>query len=105
MVLKFQGVDTMSDAERLEGLELRIPKQDRPPAPEGEFYFSDLIGCEVVEKSGKVVGVVEDWEEFSPTPLLIVSGKMIPFAKAICIEIDLASKRIVIDPPEGLLEL
>ncbi len=105
LVLKFRGVDAMSAAEELEGLELRIPKEDRPPAREGEFYFSDLIGCEVVEKNGRVVGKVENWEEFGPTPLLVVDGKYIPFAKSICVEIDVAAKRIVIDPPEGLLEL
>ena len=105
MILKFRGVDTMSAAEELEGWELRIPKEERPPAPEGEFYFSDLLGCEVVEKNGRVLGKVENWEEFGPTPLLVVDGKFIPFAKAICVEIDLAARRIVIDPPEGLLDL
>ncbi len=108
LILKFRGIDDMTSAEALEGFELRIPKSERPPAPDGEFYFSDLVGCEVVEKKdGRSLGKVKTWEEFGPTPLLVVGEKdlMVPFAGSICVEVDVAGKRIVVDLPEGLEDL
>ncbi len=52
LVLKFRGVDTMSDAERLTGCEVRVPRAERVPLEPGEFFESDLVGCEVVEREG-----------------------------------------------------
>lgn len=108
LIFKFRGIDTRNEAEKLEKTELRIPASERPPAPEGEFYHSDLIGCEVVLKNGVQVGSVTGCHDYGAGGLLEVntgSGNvLIPFAKAICIEIDPVGRRIVIDPPEGLLD-
>jgi len=108
LVFKFRGIDTRDDAEKLEKSELRIPASERPPAPEGEFYHSDLIGCDVFLKDGTLVGPVAGLHDYGAGGLLDVrrGGKevLIPFAKAFCVEIDTAKKRIVIDPPEGLLD-
>jgi 16S rRNA processing protein RimM len=108
LVFKFRGVDSMTDAEKLVGAELRIPMAERAPAPEGEYYSSDLIGCEVVEKGGEPLGQVMDWQDYGAGGLLVVKGAggelLVPFAKAICVEIDIAGRRIVADLPEGLKE-
>ena len=108
-VFKFRGIDTMTGAEELQGYELRIPLEERAPAPEGEFFHSDLIGCEMVEKDGGAVGTVTSWEDFGGTGLLVVDcgGKeiMVPFARSICTEIDVAGKRIVVELPEGLKDV
>lgn len=102
LVFKFGGVETRDDAEALRGLELRIPLSDRPPAPEGTYYQSDLVGCEVVEINGNRLGVVTGWQDYGAAGLLEVGELMIPFARSICIEVDMAARRIVVALPEGL---
>ena len=108
LILKLRGVDTRSAAEAISGNEVYVTESERAPLLEGEFYLSDLVGCEVVEqRSGRRVGVVRGWQETGGPPLLEMedSETLIPFAKSICREIDVARKRIAIDPPEGLLDL
>jgi 16S rRNA processing protein RimM len=109
LVLKFAGVDTRNDSEALRGLEVRIPLEERPPAPKGEYYFSDLVGCRVDALDGRVIGEVTGYHDFGAAPLLEVrSGKreiLVPFVEGIYKEIDLAGHRIVVDLPEGLEDL
>lgn len=109
LIFKFKGVDTISDAERLAGADVAIPLEERAEVPEGEYYQSDLLGCEVVDKSGRSLGQVSEWQESGGAPLLVVRAGdkelLIPFAKAICTKIDIQQKRIEVDPPEGLLDL
>ncbi len=112
LIFKFRGVDSIAQADALAGAEIRVPLAERrPPAPD-EFYHSDVVGCQVVEeKSGQPLGVVTGWQEIGGTPLLEVDtgapGQplLVPFARSICREIDLAGRRIVVDLPEGLKEL
>ena len=109
VVFKFEGIDSISTAETLSGADVSIPREDRAVLPDGEYYQTDLVGCSVVTREGKQVGTVEGWQELGGPPLLVVSanGKevLIPFAKSICVAIDVPGKRIVVDPPEGLIEL
>ncbi len=63
MIFKFKGVDTISDAESLAGAEVSIPIEQRATAPEGEYYQSDLIGCEVFDATGRSLGTVSNFEE------------------------------------------
>jgi 16S rRNA processing protein RimM len=107
LVFKFQGVDTISAAEDLRGAEVRVPKSQRMPLEAGEFFQSDLIGCEVVdEESGESLGRVAAWDESGGPGLLVMeSGLLIPFARSICVEIDPAAKRIAVRLPEGLKDL
>jgi 16S rRNA processing protein RimM len=106
-IFKFRGVDTISDAERLEHAEVRIPLAERPDPAQGEHYLSDLMGCEVRERaSGASLGVVTGWQDTGGVGLLEVAGKfLIPFARSICVEIDTGAKRILVDLPEGLKDL
>jgi 16S rRNA processing protein RimM len=112
LVLKFRGCDSISAAECLAGAEVRIPMRERPEPPEGEYYHSDLIGCEVIDKkTGAALGSVTGFEETGGAGLLKValqeSGKeiLVPFARAICVEIEVGARRIVAELPEGLKEL
>ena len=78
----------------------------RLPAPDGEYYESDLIGCDVVE-SGKVLGTVTALEATGGTPLLVITrpdGKelLIPFANSICTKIAPDQRQIEVTLPEGL---
>jgi 16S rRNA processing protein RimM len=108
LILKFRGIDTRSQAEAISGTEVNVPVLERAPLPDDEFYLSDLVGCEVFDRaSGRSIGTVSGWQEPGGPPLLELAGSpiLIPFARAICREIDPARKRILIDPPEGLLDL
>jgi 16S rRNA processing protein RimM len=106
-VFKFQGIDCISDAEVWNRAELRIPLSEREPLEEGEFYFSDLIGCEVWErKSGDRLGTVKEVREFGGPGLLeLDNGLLIPFARSICVLINPAARRIEVDLPDGLRDL
>ena len=110
-VFKFRGVDSIPDAERLRGKEVRIPLEERPALPEGEYYQSDLVGCEVVERaSGELVGQVKGWQDCGGPALLEIAGLdgkeiLVPFAGSICVEIDTAARRIRVDLPEGLKDI
>ena len=109
-VFKFAGVDSMTDAAKLAGQYVSIPKEQRLPLPEGEYYQSDLIGARVVDESGRELGVVEDWQEYGGPPLLLVrrpDGEelLIPFTKDICPVVDVPGKRITAFLPAGLEDL
>ncbi|MFY9723921.1 MAG: ribosome maturation factor RimM [Bryobacteraceae bacterium] len=107
LIFKFQGVDTISEAELLVGMEVRIPIAERTGLEAGEFFQSDLVGCEVVDrKSGVRLGRVEAWQDAGGCGLLVVEGGLlIPFARSICVEIDVQARLIAVDLPEGLREL
>jgi 16S rRNA processing protein RimM len=107
LVFKFRGIDNISDAEVWRGAEVRVPAADREPLEEGEFYFSDLIGCEVWDrKRGDRIGCVVAMREFGGPGLLeLDNGLLIPYARAICVNIDPAARRIEVELPEGLREL
>jgi 16S rRNA processing protein RimM len=106
LILKFKGVDTISDAEKLAGAEVAIPFEQRAALAEDEVYQSDLVGCEVVDGAGRSLGVVTDFEETGGTPVLrIGENLLIPFAKSICTDIDLHRKQITVSLPDGLLDL
>ena len=105
LVFKFAGVDTMTDAEKLRGAEVQVPVSERIELEPGEYFHSDLVGCEVREKgSGRVVGKVTSFEEYGGPPLLEIDhGKLlIPFVKAICVDIRPQEKLILTELPEGL---
>ena len=107
LIFKFQAVDTISDAELLVGMEVRIPLAERTQLEAGEFFQSDLVGCEVVDRrTGESLGRVTGWEDSGGPGLLVVEGSLlIPFARAICVEIDPEAKRIAVELPEGLKDL
>jgi 16S rRNA processing protein RimM len=109
----FTGVETVEAAEGLRGLGLWIAAASRPALEPGLFYETDLVGCRVETAEGPV-GLVSRVEGMPGASVLVVetSGAregggevLIPLADAICRVIDPAARRIVIAPPEGLLDL
>jgi 16S rRNA processing protein RimM len=108
-VIGLQGVETMNEAEQLAGLQLRVPIQELAPLPDGTYYHHDLVGCVVVTEDGRSVGNVEGVEGTLGGSRLVVTTErgevLVPLAAEICRSIDVAGKRVVIEPPEGLLEL
>jgi 16S rRNA processing protein RimM len=106
-VFKFEGIDSISDAEKWEGAEMLVPASEVEPPEEGAFSYADLVGCKVVGDA--VIGVVTEVEAYGGAPLLKLEAAdgreiLIPFARSICKVIDVASKTIRVELPEGLLE-
>ena len=108
LLFKFRGIDSISDAETLKGAEVQVPIAERVTLEPGEYFHSDLIGCEVRERvSGRVVGRVTNFEEYGGPPLLEIDGgrMLIPFVRAICTDIRPAERLILADLPEGLEDI
>jgi 16S rRNA processing protein RimM len=108
MVLKFEGVDSIEDAEQLKGSEIQIPAADRTKLDDGSVYVSELLECSVIV-DGREIGKVKDVDfGAGEAPLLIVKGTkeyMIPFVAGFVTGQDLKGKRIEMQLPEGMLEL
>ena len=102
------GVETMNDAEALAGAELWCRQRALAPLPAGTFYHHDLIGCEVATRAdaliGRVTGGRRDDRAQPPGRRRRHGEVLIPLVDGICVEVDIAARRIVVDPPEGLLD-
>jgi 16S rRNA processing protein RimM len=105
-IIALDGIETMNDAEALAGAELKMPASTLPART---YYRHDLVGCEVRTKDGQAIGKVTDVEGSLERSRLVIARQggevMVPMVDAICISVDPVRKLIVVDPPEGLLEL
>jgi 16S rRNA processing protein RimM len=108
VVLKFAGVDSISQAEELIGCEIQVPLSERTVLPEDSVYLSDLKGC-ILYDAGQPVGKIEDVQFGSgEAPLLVVKGNkeyLIPFAAQFIERLAPEEKRLEMKLPAGLLEL
>jgi 16S rRNA processing protein RimM len=128
-VFHFEGIDSINDAEKLRGLEVQIPFEQRAEVPSGSFFVTDLIGCSVFEIAataspmssspcslaeapvllGKVRDVYFPGAGQPGTPLLAVDTSrgevLVPLAQDICTMIEITARRIEVKLPEGLRDL
>jgi 16S rRNA processing protein RimM len=108
VVLKFAGVDEISQAEELVGSEIQVPREERAALEEGSVYVSDLVGCAVFD-AGREIGTVHDVQFGSgEAPLLVIKGAreyLVPLAAAYIEKMSPAEKRLEMKLPEGMLEL
>jgi len=108
VVLKFKNFDTIETAESLRGFEICVPESEAVHLEEEEFFDWELEDCRVETIAGEQIGEVRKVMRTGGTEVLVVSGAqkeyLIPFAEAICVEVDVENKLIKIDAPEGLLE-
>jgi 16S rRNA processing protein RimM len=110
LLVRFAEVLTRDVAEALRGAVLLVAVADLPPSPDpDEFYDHELAGLGVELPDGTAVGTVLDVVHGPGSDLLVVvlpDGRevLVPFVQTIVPEVDLAGKRVVIDPPEGLLD-
>lgn len=108
VVLKFAGVDSISQAEELIGSEIQVPLEERTALTDDSVYVSDLIGCTVLD-SGREIGTVTDVQFGSgEAPLLVIRGEkefLVPFAGEYLKEVAPERKQLRMSLPEGMLEL
>jgi 16S rRNA processing protein RimM len=115
VVLKFAGIDSISDADTLRGFDVAIPRDQRALLEDDSVYIDDLIGCHIIDigpaNAGDVGTITSVDRETTSTALLIVRAAgnkediLIPFAKAYLRKISLEQKRIEMSLPEGLLTI
>jgi len=103
LLVRIAGVEDASSAQDFAGA-LLYASRDRLSVSEGEYLDDDLIGCAVIGEGGTAYGTVARVEHYPASDMLIVDGTMVPMVRSIVVEVDLAKRRIVIDPPLGLFE-
>ena len=119
LVVKFAGVDSISDAEGLIGCELQLPMAERAELDQGWTYVSELIGCTVFDR-GREIGRIADVQfGAGEAPLLIVADEVrgeakkgceatrydVPFAEAYLESVDAGKREVRMNLPEGMLEI
>ncbi len=110
LVLKFEGVETISDAELLIGSELQVPRSERSELEPGWTYLSDLVGCRVFDGEREIGPIQDVHFGAGEAPLLIVTSGAklpyeIPFAEAYLEKVDVDRKQVRMRLPEGLLDV
>lgn len=107
---RLSGIVTKEDADALKGVKLFAPRDRLPELPEDEFYHTDLIGLEVRDTGGTVLGKVKSVQNNGAEDMLEIHGPglkntvLLTFSKAVVPTVDLATGRIIADPPEGLFD-
>ena len=108
-LVTFGGITDRTSAELFQGRYLYLSMEEVEPLAEGEIFYHQLLGMAVVTAGGESIGTVQEVYELGPTDLLEVSGGkgtlMIPYQPEIVLNVDVSASRIVIDPPDGLLDL
>jgi len=109
VIVDFDGIESRNEAEVLRGRYLLRDIAEVAPLDGGEVFLHQLLGMEVVTVEGVSLGTVREVYDLAPVELLEVRGgdreTLIPFRKEIVREVDPEARRIVVDPPEGLLDL
>jgi 16S rRNA processing protein RimM len=107
VVLKFDAIDRIEDAERFRNADICVNESEVVDLESDEYFDWQLEGCRVETVESETIGIVTSVMRTGATEILVVAGEkefLIPFAEATCTEVDIENKRIVIDPPDGLLE-
>ena len=108
LLLAFEGVTDRNQIEELRD-QLISSDVDLDSLAPGEYHFQQLIGCEVFQQNGELIGAVDEIVKLPGQDLLSVNRAgaqvLIPMVKQIIIEIDVSAKKIVVNPPEGLLDV
>ena len=100
LVARLEGVDDRDQAARLQNMPITVPRSALPPAPEGEYYWADLIGLAVVNREGVELGVVDEMFATGANDVLVVRGdreRLIPFIESVVVEVDLRGSRLTVD--------
>lgn len=108
LAARLSGIETKEQADEMKGVKLFVPRDRLPEPEEDEFYHADLIGLEVRDTGGTLLGRVKSVQNHGAGDLLELHGPalkntvLLPFTKEIVPTVDIASGRLVVDPPEGL---
>ena len=107
LVATFKGVATRNDAERLNGIELYVPREKLPAVDDGEYYHTDLIGLAAVNEAGEPLGRVIAIHNFGAGDIIEIAPAkgatlLLPFTNAVVPTVDIAGGRVVIELPREI---
>lgn len=108
LIARLSGVATKEQADALRGLRLYVERARLPSLPDDEYYHADLIGLEVLDTGGSSLGRVKSVQNHGASDLLEIQGPglkstvLLPFTLEVVPTVDLATGRIIVDPPEGV---
>jgi 16S rRNA processing protein RimM len=109
LFVTMEGVSSPEEAKRFSGRLLAVAQEDALPTPEGHFYPWEMAGAAVETLEGQRVGEFVGVEDHAAQPLWIVAREgrelLVPAVPEIVVDVNVKERRIVIDPPEGLLDL
>ena len=107
-LVRFEDIDSIEEAKELVKSKLFLPLSALPKLEEGQYYFHDLVGCEVYENA-KTLGVVKEVIDLSGNQLLVIDMDdkeiLIPLKDEILIEVDISNKKISVALPDGLMDI
>ncbi|MTI79868.1 MAG: ribosome maturation factor RimM [Firmicutes bacterium] len=110
VVVKFKEVPDIDAAEKLKGSTVQIPREQLKSLPENSYYIFEIIGLDVIDENGKSLGKVKNVLETGANDIYVVKppqGKdiLVPALKHVVKEIDMENNQMVVELPEGLLDL
>jgi 16S rRNA processing protein RimM len=109
VIVKLKGIDSIAEAESLVGLEVYAAEEELPALKNGRYYAFHLAGFRMETRSGETVGTIRDAVQAPGNDLLVVEREgremLVPFVWSICVDIRMADKTVVVDLPDGLLDL
>lgn len=109
VLVSLTGVNSRDEAEALIGSTVWVEREQLAPLRQGEFYWQDLLGFAVLTAEGASLGTLSGFHATAGHDLLVVRGTgreyLIPAVEAFVADIDFADRRLVVDPPEGLLDI
>jgi 16S rRNA processing protein RimM len=100
LLAKLDGVETPEAAKKLKGSKVLVPREALPEVEEGHYYLADLVGLEVVNEQGVVLGVVKQWMYNGAQDVMEVAGdrvRLIPWIASVVRDVDLEQKRVRIE--------
>ncbi len=108
LLVRFEDFDGPEEVGRLRGFDLCAIPGDEPERPQGFIFHYEAAGLSAVAADGRALGTVRDLVEVAGRPLLVLvtprGVREVPFSRPIVVSVDLAARRIVLDPPAGLLD-
>lgn len=109
LLVKFEGIDSVEDAEKLKNLQIKIDSDEVGELEENEFYFHQIIGCEVFDENDKNLGEIIDILTPGANDVWVIKGEngkeiLIPYIEDVVKKIDITSKKVNIEVMEGLID-
>ena len=109
LLVKFEGIDSVEEAEKLKNLQIKIDSDEVGELEENEFYFHQIIGCEVFDENDKNLGEIIDILTPGANDVWVIKGEngkeiLIPYIEDVVKKIDMTSKKVNIEVMEGLID-
>ena len=109
VLLRFKGMEDINQAIRYRNQYVYVLDEDRVKLPDGRYFISDLLGCEVIDTSGNMIGNITDVLQSAANDVYVIhdgKGKefLIPAVEKFVVSVDITNKKVVVDPIEGMIE-